>query len=137
MNTMSLARSSRQVEHHEIHTVLVVEDETMVRMPIAEHLRDCGYNVVEASDASEAIAAMNADDAVSLVFTDVRMPGKMDGFGLAEWFRSHHPNVPVLLTSGYNGGRSLAAASVPGTRFIEKPYSQTQVARRIAALLAT
>jgi CheY-like chemotaxis protein len=133
---MSLARSSQQVEHHEIHTVLVVEDETMVRMPIAEYLRDCGYNVVEASDASEAIAAMNADDAVSLVFTDVRMPGKMDGFGLAEWFRSHYPNVPVLLTSGYNGGRSLPTASVPGTRFIEKPYSQTQVARRIAALLA-
>ena len=137
MNTMSLARSSQQVEHHEIHTVLVVEDETMVRMPIAEYLRDCGYNVVEASDASEAIAAMNADDAVSLVFTDVRMPGKMDGFGLAEWFRSHYPNVPVLLTSGYNGGRNLPAASVPGTRFIEKPYSQTQVARRIAALLAS
>ena len=137
MNTMSLARSSQQVEHHEIHTVLVVEDETMVRMPIAEYLRDCGYNVVEASDASEAIAAMDADDAVSLVFTDIRMPGTMDGFGLAEWFRSHYPNVPVLLTSGYNGGRSLPAASVPGTRFIEKPYSQTQVARRIAALLAT
>jgi CheY-like chemotaxis protein len=137
MNTMSLARSSQQVQHHEIQTVLVVEDETMVRMPIAEYLRDCGYNVVEASDASEAIAAMDADDAVSLVFTDIRMPGTMDGFGLAEWFRSHYPNVPVLLTSGYNGGRSLPAASVPGTRFIEKPYSQTQVARRIAALLAT
>jgi CheY-like chemotaxis protein len=134
---MSLARSSQQVQHHEIQTVLVVEDETMVRMPIAEYLRDCGYNVVEASDASEAIAAMDADDAVSLVFTDIRMPGTMDGFGLAEWFRSHYPNVPVLLTSGYNGGRSLPAASVPGTRFIEKPYSQTQVARRIAALLAT
>jgi CheY-like chemotaxis protein len=134
---MSLARSSQQVEHHEIHTVLVVEDETMVRMPIAEYLRDCGYNVVEASDASEAMAAMNSDDAVSLVFTDVRMPGKMDGFGLAEWFRSHYPNVPVLLNSRYNGGRSLPAASVPGTRFIEKPYSQTQVARRIAALLAS
>ena len=77
----------------------------------------------------------SADEPVSLVFSDIRMPGKMDGFGLAEWFRSHYPNVPVLLTSGYHGGRSLSAASIPGVRFIEKPYSQTQVARRIAALL--
>ena len=120
-----------------MHTVLVVEDETMVRMPIAEYLRDCGYNVVEAGDASEAIAAMDADEPVSLVFTDVRMPGKMDGFGLAEWFRSHYPSVPVLVTSGYHGGRSLSAASIPGGRFIEKPYSQTQVEQRIAALIAS
>jgi CheY-like chemotaxis protein len=118
-----------------MYTVLVVEDETMVRMPIAEYLRDCGYKVVEAGDAGEAIAAMDAEGPVSLVFTDVRMPGKMDGFGLAEWFHSNYPDVPVLLTSGYHGGRSLPAASFPGGRFIEKPYSQTQVARRIAALL--
>jgi CheY-like chemotaxis protein len=135
MNTMSMARKLTPVEHHSMRTVLVVEDEMMVRLPIAEYLRDCGYNVVEAGDANEAIAAMDSEDAVSLVFSDIRMPGKMDGFALAEWFRSHYPSVPVLLTSGYNGGRSLSAASVPGIRFIEKPYSQTQVARRIAALL--
>ena len=125
----------RVVEHAGMHTVLVVEDEMMVRLPIAEFLRDCGYNVLEASDASEAIATMDAEEPVSLVFSDIRMPGKMDGFDLAEWFHSHYPSVPVLLTSGYNGGRSLASASVSINRFIEKPYSQNQVARRIAALL--
>jgi CheY-like chemotaxis protein len=135
MNTSSMSREITPVEHHATHTVLVVEDETMVRMPIAEYLRDCGYNVVEAGDANEAIAAMDPVSPVSIVFSDVRMPGQMDGFGLAEWFRSHYPGVPVLLTSGYNGGRSLSAAAIPGVRFIEKPYSQTQVARRIAALL--
>jgi CheY-like chemotaxis protein len=119
-----------------MHTVLVVEDEIMVRMPIAEYLRDLGYNVLEAGDATEAIAAMDAEDQVSLVFSDVRMPGKMDGFGLAEWFQMHYPSVPVLLTSGYyNGGRNPSVAWLPGARFIEKPYSQTQVARRIAALI--
>jgi CheY-like chemotaxis protein len=118
-----------------MHTVLVVEDESMVRMPIAEYLRDCGYNVLEAADASEAIATMRAEGPVSLVFSDIRMPGKMDGFGLAEWFQSHHPSVPVLLTSGYNGGRNLPVDRISRTRFIEKPYSQTQVARQIAALL--
>jgi CheY-like chemotaxis protein len=135
MNTMSLSRDSDPVEHQDMQTVLVVEDEMMVRMPIAEYLRDCGYNVLEAADAAEAIARMDAEGPVSLVFTDVRMPGKMDGFGLAEWFQSHYPNVPVLLTSGYNGGRPFPAASRTRGGFIEKPYSQTQVARRIAAIL--
>jgi CheY-like chemotaxis protein len=130
-----MSRESHQAKQDAPRTVLVVEDETMVRMPIAEYLRDCGYNVVEAGDASEAIAAMDADPQVNLVFTDIRMPGKMDGFGLAEWFRSHYPTVPVLLTSGYHAGRSSPGVSIPGTRFIEKPYSQNQVARRIAALL--
>jgi hypothetical protein len=55
--------------------------------------------------------------------------------GLAEWLQSHHPAVPVLLTSGYHGGRKLPFEPAVGNRFIEKPYSQTQVARRIAALL--
>lgn len=118
-----------------MNTVLVVEDELMVRMPIVEYLRDCGYHVLEAGDANEAIAATDADAPVNLVFTDVRMPGKMDGFALADWFRSHHPEVPVLLTSGYSGGRGLPAGSPRGNDFIEKPYSQKQVERRIAALL--
>lgn len=118
-----------------MHTVLVVEDELMVRMPIVEYLRDCGYHVLEAGDAKEAIAATDADASVNLVFSDVRMPGSMDGFGLAEWFRSHHPEVPVLLTSGFSGNRGLTADPVLVNGFIEKPYSQKQVERRIAALL--
>jgi DNA-binding NtrC family response regulator len=107
----------------------------MVRMPIAEYLRDCGYNVLEAGSASEAIAAVDTEGPVNVVFSDIRMPGKMDGIALAEWFQSHYPSVPVLLTSGYNGGRTVPLASMARTRFIEKPYSQTQVASRIAALL--
>jgi CheY-like chemotaxis protein len=135
MNTLSLSRESDLVENPDLHTVLVVEDEMMVRMPIAEYLRDCGYTVLEAGNASEAIDAVDAEGPVSVVFSDVRMPGKMDGFGLAEWFQAHYPSVPVLLTSGYNGGRNLPAGAVARTQFIEKPYSQTQVARQIAALL--
>lgn len=138
MNALAMSRISSPNDNHTIHTVLVVEDEIMVRMPIAEYLRDCGYVVVEAGDAREAIAAMNnTEGRVSVVFSDVRMPGKMDGFGLAEWFHMHYPQVPVLLTSGYNGGRNLTAAAIPGVGFIEKPYSQIQVERQIASLLAS
>jgi CheY-like chemotaxis protein len=116
------------------HTVLVVEDEQMVRMPIVEYLRDCGYHVLEARDASEAIAATDLEPSVSVVFSDIRMPGTMDGFGLAEWFRRHRPEVPVLLTSGYSGARGQIVPALEN-EFIEKPYSQKQVERRIAALL--
>jgi CheY-like chemotaxis protein len=141
MNYMVVMVTAFPLDHRHVlgdtgmHTVLVVEDEQMVRMPIVEYLRDCGYRVVEAGDANEAIAATDAGTSVSVVFTDVRMPGKMDGLGLAEWFRSHHPEVPVLLTSGYSGGAILSAQSVAGEDFIKKPYSQKQVERRIAALL--
>jgi CheY-like chemotaxis protein len=135
MNTLSLSRESGSVEHQDTYTVLVVEDELMVRMPIAEYLRDCGYNVLEAGNASEAIATVDAEGPVNLVFSDIRMPGQMDGVALAEWFQAHYPSVPVLLTSGYNGGRAVSALSATRNRFIEKPYSQTQVERRIAALL--
>jgi CheY-like chemotaxis protein len=134
MNMMTMPSPNHPTEQSSVPTVLVVEDEMMVRMPIAEYLRDCGYNVVEAGDAAEAISAVSEAGPVHLVFSDVRMPGRMDGFGLAQWFRAHYPNVPVLLTSGYSTSRG-AAISVPGVRLIEKPYSQLQVARRIAALL--
>lgn len=66
----------------------------MVRMPIAEYLRDCGYNVLEAGDAAEAMAAVHSGGVVSLVFSDVRMPGPMDGFGLARWLQKNHSGHP-------------------------------------------
>ncbi len=113
-------------------TVLVVEDEALVRMPIAEYLRDCGYNVLEAGDAGEAIHLVDANEPVDVVFSDVRMPGTMNGFDLARWIRAHHPEVQVLLTSGYSAARDADSAQV---KLIEKPYSQAQVLKRIRALI--
>src|SRR3978361_1719325 len=120
MNTLSLSREIDSVEHPDPQTVLVVEDELMVRMPIAEYLRDCGYNVLEAASASEAIAAVAAEGPVSVVFSDIRMPGKMDGVGLAEWFHANYPDVPVLLTSGYNGGRVVSPTPTSRNPFLEQ-----------------
>jgi CheY-like chemotaxis protein len=133
MDTMIEPRQTLSTDQTTTHTVLVVDDELMVRMPIAEFLRDCGYAVIEASNASEAMAMIDAE-AVELVFSDVRMPGSMDGLGLARWLRTTHPEIPVILTSGYIGGRA-GPDSVPGVRFIPKPYSQANVAERIAALI--
>jgi CheY-like chemotaxis protein len=106
----------------------------MVRLPLAEYLRDCGYHVLEAGDASEAIDIFNSDQ-VDVVFSDVRMPGRMDGFGLARWLRQNHPEVPVLLTSGWIGAAAVDSQAPREVKMIEKPYSQAQVVRRIEGLL--
>lgn len=136
MNTSLMIRHSPSEEQSTAFTILVVEDEPMVRFPIAEYLRECGYHVLEACNAAEAIAAIDAAGPVSVVFSDVRMPGKMNGLDLARWFRAHHPRVPVLLTSGYIPNLNVQIDDLVGSKLIEKPYSQAQVAGRIEALLA-
>jgi DNA-binding NtrC family response regulator len=78
----------------------VVEDEVLIRLPLAEYLRDCGYRVFEASNVAEAKAVLDADTPVDLVFSDVNMPGNGNGFALAVWIRERHPDTKVLLTSG-------------------------------------
>ena len=76
-----------------------MEDEVLVGMPIAQYLRDCGYKVVEAINADEAIAVpMHPETVVDIVFSDLEMPGSVDGFGLAKWIREHRPGPAVLLT---------------------------------------
>ena len=71
--------------------MLVVDDDLLVREPIADYLREVGYEVLEAGDAREAIDLVDHADHVDLVFSDVRMPGELDGVGLARWVRAHRP----------------------------------------------
>jgi CheY-like chemotaxis protein len=82
-----------------IQTILVVEDEVLIRLPLAEYLRECGYRVFEASNVAEAKAVLDADTPVDLVFSDVNMPGNENGFALAVWIRQRHPeSAPRRLT---------------------------------------
>jgi DNA-binding response OmpR family regulator len=78
------------------HTILVVEDEVLIRMPLADYLRECGYQVFEAAGVTEAKAVLDAGTPVDLVFTDVNQE---NGFMLASWVRQHHPRTQVLVTS--------------------------------------
>ena len=67
-------------------TILVVEDDVLVRIPIAQYLRDCGYKVIEAVSADEAMTVLlHREIVVDVVFSDIEMPGSVDGFGLAKW----------------------------------------------------
>jgi CheY-like chemotaxis protein len=79
-------------------TILVVEDDILVRMPIAQYLRDCGYKVIEASNSDEAMQVLlHQETSVDVVFSDIEMPSEVDGLGLTKWIRQHRPGLDVLL----------------------------------------
>jgi len=117
--------------------VLVVEDEVLVRMVIAEYLRDCDYMVIEAGSAVEAVALFKADVEVDVVFSDIQMPGTMDGFALSKWVRQNRPGVKVILTSGAASAADKAADLCEDGPLLQKPYESEEVGRRIKQLLAT
>src|SRR6476660_4247120 len=80
--------------------VLVVEDEVILRMAVSAHLREAGFIVIEAVDAEEAVELLRANHKIGLVFSDITMPGTMDGDQLAEWISERYPEILILLTSG-------------------------------------
>jgi len=118
-----------------LRTILVVEDEVLIRMPLAEYLRECGYRVFEAADVAEAKAVLNADTPVDLVFTDINMPGEESGLTLADWVHQHHPDTAVLLTSGIASAAEKAADLCGGGAMLAKPYRYDVVLQRIETLL--
>jgi DNA-binding response OmpR family regulator len=118
-------------------TVLVVEDEVLIRIAIADYLRECGYRVLEAGSGDEAVAVLKTDIRVDVVFTDVTMPGTLNGFGLAQWVRVERPGVRVILTSGITRTAQQAHNLCAHGPIMEKPYNQGEVNRRIRALLAS
>jgi CheY-like chemotaxis protein len=116
---------------------LVVEDEVLIRLVIADYLRECGYRVHEAASAEEAIAVLESSDvSVDIVFSDVIMPGGMDGFGLARWVRANWPKIEVVLTSGIDRSAEVAGMLCQGGPLLEKPYEPQKAADRIKQLLA-
>ena len=82
-----------------VETVLVLDSDVLVRMPIARYLRDCGYRVLEAANVDEAMTVLLKDDIqVDVVLSDVEMPGSMNGFAFAQWARSVHPGLQIVLS---------------------------------------
>ena len=114
-------------------TVLVVEDEPLIRWTIAEDLRDAGFTVVEAANADDAIKCLIDNRQISVVFTDIDMPGSMDGLKLAEFVRDRWPPIRIIVTSGNWRGADVALLETE--RFLTKPYDSKIVARTISQLV--
>ncbi len=101
--------------------VVLVEDEFLVRALMTDVLSDAGFDVREAGQAQEALAIMEAQAAdVSVLFTDIHMPGTMDGVALVHYVYDHWPNIRLLIASGR--ARVSADDLPPGCRFLAKPY---------------
>lgn len=110
--------------------VLVVEDEAAVRLLIVMHLEESGFCVIEAASAEQAIGLLTEDEAVVLVFSDIQMPGEMDGVDLARWIERERPRLKLLLTSG----RPIPAA-VRAWPFVAKPYRLERVEQQLRQMM--
>ncbi len=118
-------------------TVLVVEDEVLLRLVVAEYLRDCGFKVIEAAHADEAVMVLKQPDLrIDVLFSDVEMPGSMDGFALAQWTRANRPGFEVILTGSVPRAVN-AAADLCEEGPMPKPYEPRSVHDRIRRLLAS
>ena len=116
--------------------VLVVDDEPTIRTCLVIHLEDKGFAVREAGNAAEAIAILQEPGSiVNLVFSDVRMPGEMDGIGLSRWIFENRPNVAVILASG-DLGKSTAMDDLCGAEAIGKPYNYEVATNKIRAAIS-
>ena len=115
--------------------ILVVEDEVFIRFDVADMLRDDGFEVIEACDAKQALDALNSGARIDLVFSDVHMPGAMNGLGLASHILENHPGLPVILTSG--AMLTLETAALPSALLpVEpKPYDFKALLTRIHGAL--
>jgi two-component system, response regulator PdtaR len=113
-------------------TILVAEDDVILRTVVAEQFREEGYSVLETSNAEEVLLVLRTGIPVDLLFTDVRMPGTLDGIALARLVRAEFPYVKVMIASG-----NVAATEVGTTihGFISKPYHIHQLLEHIKSLL--
>jgi nitrogen-specific signal transduction histidine kinase/ActR/RegA family two-component response regulator len=114
------------------HVILAVDDNPDVRSTVVRNLKAQGYRVIEAENAEEALAKLDSEKKVDLLFTDVIMPGRIDGMGLAKLARAKHPGIKVLYTSGFPGEDTTAGASSNiDAPLLQKPYRKQALMKAV------
>src|SRR5262249_9167895 len=117
-------------------TILVVEDDALVRRYVVTQVTSLGYTTLEAGNATEALQQINANPAIALLFTDVIMPGAMNGRQLANEAQRRRPALKVLYTSGYTENAIVHHGRLdPGVLLLAKPYRKAELARMIRTAL--
>jgi CheY-like chemotaxis protein len=112
--------------------VLIVEDDLLIRLHAAEIIEAAGFDVVEASNADEAIAVLELRPDIAVLFTDIQMPGSMDGLKLAAAVKGRWPPIQIVATSGFV---NVGPDDLPeGGRFLPKPYNPTQLTATLREL---
>ncbi len=116
-------------------TVLVVEDDPDVRSLVISLLQRLGYNILEAGDGAEALAALQVSSRIDLLLSDVVLPGGVSGSDLAEQVRHCYPGIKVLLMSGYPDARHRGSLMVEHTELLGKPFGKRDLAQKVWAVL--
>jgi DNA-binding NtrC family response regulator len=101
-------------------TILVVEDEALIRLAVVELLKDAGYRVIEAGNSADALTLLAANSQISVVLTDVDMPGRLDGLGLVGLVQRDRPSIRSIVVSGSTSAKD--AISAGAAAFVPKPY---------------
>jgi two-component system, response regulator PdtaR len=114
-------------------SILVVEDEFLLRTDAVAFMKDSGFTVYEASNADEAIALLEIYHDIRAVFTDIHMPGSMDGLKLAHYVRRRWPPVKLIITSGQ--ARPRAEDMPAGSGYVGKPYQLDKVTDSLRAMI--
>ncbi len=112
-------------------SILVVEDEAVIRAILSDELRMAGLTVAEAACADEALSYLATDGMVDLIFTDIQMPGSMSGLELARRLRKQNPSLPIIITSG-NAGPGVADGV---GLFVAKPYDMEHAVKVVCSTL--
>ena len=115
--------------------ILLVEDEELVRLILAEALADYGYQVVEAATGDEAARLFEQGAAFDAVVTDINMPGSRDGIALGRYARDRDPTIPIIYVTGRPDARSAVGPLGPRDAFMAKPYAPSEVAATLDRLL--
>jgi CheY-like chemotaxis protein len=113
-------------------TLLIVEDEPLIRIDLADRLADIGYQVLEAASAEQAIALLETRPEISAVITDLNMPGSMDGLALARVVRERWPPCALIMLSGHQ--QPIDADMPSGSRFLSKPVVESSLRRTLDLL---
>lgn len=116
-------------------SVLVVEDEAIIRLTLTCEFEEGGFEVHEAGSADGAVRLLEAGLEVAVVVTDVRMPGSMDGLGLAAWLARYRPGLPVVVVSGYVTPSEVAGLNPAVAAVLPKPYKPVDVVALVAGLV--
>jgi CheY-like chemotaxis protein len=115
-------------------TILVVEDDVLIRFMIADDLMASGYQIIQASTADEALKVMQSPAHLDLILTDIRMPGSMDGLALAARARAQCPHLKIIVLSG---DLPPSSATIPADAFLPKPYVASAVLICVKQLLSS
>ena len=108
-------------------SILVVEDEVLIRLAMIDELQDCGFKAFGVGTASEAMRVLKVDLEIDAVITDVNLPGEVNGVELARWIKVHYPFIPVVVASAH-----APPDLPPDIEYFSKPFHIREIAERLA-----